>query len=115
MTKRVCWCPCKASLEGMRADAVWASKACALRWSRENPGKEPPGRGNAHIIDTRSRSGLQVALQKAITAGERLALLPPPACPSMARQLAEHEMREVLSARQRELLAQRSTERKAAA
>jgi len=64
MIKRVCRCPKKESLEGMRTDAVWASKACALRWSRENPGKELPGRGNAHIIDTRGRSGRQVSARK---------------------------------------------------
>ena len=110
MTKRVCWCPCKASLEGMRTDAIWKSKACALRWSRENPGKAPPGRNNAHVIDTRSRSGPQVGYRRAVGAAMGLLLEHGFAPASKIPQLAEQAMRDVLPVRQRELLAQRSKE-----
>lgn len=115
MTKRVCWCPCKASLEGMRTDAVWKSKACALRWRRENPGKELPGRNNAHIIDTRSRSGLQLSYRKAV--GEVAHLIRPLALsPGEATALAEQTLSRALPVRQRALIdarnkkAQRSKE-----
>lgn len=39
MTERRCACGCGRSLDGMRKDAIWSSRACAVRWARSNPGK----------------------------------------------------------------------------
>jgi hypothetical protein len=109
--RKFCKCGCGTSLTNKRRGAIWASEGCRKAFKR---GVAP---ANADISRTRKPSGPQVALQRAIAAGERLALLAPPACPSMARQVAEREMHGELSERQRrqrEQLAQRSTERKAA-
>jgi hypothetical protein len=114
MTKRVCRCPRKESLDGMRADAIWASKACALRWSRENPGEPLPGRGNAHIIDTRSRSGLKVSYRKAVIEVAYLISVESHMSHEEAEALAEMTLSRALPTRQREQLAQRSNERRAA-
>jgi hypothetical protein len=113
MTQRTCVCPRKEPMDGMRSNAIWFSRACAVRWARENPGKSLYDARNPNRTRTRARSGPQVSLHRAIEAGRRLALTPIPPSPQEAREAAEAEMRRELSDRQREQLEAR-TERKAA-
>jgi hypothetical protein len=57
MTERRCACGCGRSLAGMRKDAIWYSRACAVRWARSNPGKSLHEAYSANKGQTRSRSG----------------------------------------------------------
>jgi len=36
---RLCACGCGPLPGDMRSDAIWRSRACAVRWARENPGR----------------------------------------------------------------------------
>ena len=65
---RLCACGRGCSLAGMRADARWASRACAVRWGRENPGRTLTDAYKPNRTRTRTRrrsSGLQVSFWKA--------------------------------------------------
>ncbi len=69
--ERLCACGCKHSLEGMRKDAVWYSRACAVRWARENPGKSlltAHSTNRARTLTRRKPSGAQVSYFKVIDA-----------------------------------------------
>lgn len=68
MTDRVCACGCGTSLAGYRADAKWASEACALRWCRAHPGLERRSVRTPHVAPTRTRSpgGVTVSYRKAV-------------------------------------------------
>jgi hypothetical protein len=68
MTHRVCACGRGCSMEGKRGGAKWASRACAVRWSRENPGRPLSDAYNPHRTRTRRRarpSGWQMSFWKA--------------------------------------------------
>ena len=67
-TTRRCLCGCGHLPPGMRSDAVWASRACAARWARANPGRSLLDARSPNAARTRPRSGLQVSLQKAAAA-----------------------------------------------
>jgi hypothetical protein len=70
--ERLCACGRPGcSLEGKRADAIWRSRACAVRWARENPGKSltwaySANKGRTRSRRTRGERGVQVSLPKAI-------------------------------------------------
>lgn len=67
--ERVCACGCGLSLEGMRRDAVWYSRAHAVRWCRAHHGKSLLAARKANRGRTRTRrkpSGAQVSYFKAI-------------------------------------------------
>jgi hypothetical protein len=92
--ERVCACGCGRSLEGKRRDAVWASRACAVRWARSNPGRP---------------SGLQVSYRKAVAVlADWLAVPPTDGCtPHPEEILAEEILRDALPRRQQQILKQR--------
>jgi hypothetical protein len=51
-------------MDGKRSDAIWYSRACAVRWARENPGKSLYEARKSNIGRTRKRSGRQVSARK---------------------------------------------------
>jgi hypothetical protein len=111
---RFCACGCKRSLDGMRKDAVWYSRACAVRWGRENPGKSLRDAHSANkrrTGTTAKPSGLQVSYRRAVEAtvtaiwdfaAERIS-----GNDVSIEDVAERAQRGALSDRQRELLEQR--------
>jgi hypothetical protein len=97
--ERVCACGCERSLEGMRRDAVWYSRGCAMRWRRAHPGKSLLTAHSANKGRTRTRhkpSGLQVSFRKAVEALTEL----------LAKPEAERALAKALSPRQRARLEQ---------
>jgi hypothetical protein len=64
VTDRVCQCGCGRSLAHMRSDARWASRACAVRWARLNPGISLYEALNTNRERTRERSGRKVSVVK---------------------------------------------------
>lgn len=62
---RVCACPRKESLEGMRSDAIWFSRACAVRWARENPGKSLYGARKSNVGRTKP-AGRKASYRRAL-------------------------------------------------
>jgi hypothetical protein len=120
--ERVCICGCKRSLAGKRTDALWFSRACAVRWARENPGKSLYVARSANKGRTRGcsgPSGCQVSYRKAVDAAaayamrivedharaQRVTLAEH--VPGSVHRLAEIYMRRALPDRQRALLAAR--------
>lgn len=71
--ERVCACGCGRSLADMRRGAKWASRACAERWRRENPGRPLSDAYNHHKTHTRRRSGPSGVSYAARAADECLA------------------------------------------
>jgi hypothetical protein len=115
--ERVCACGCKRSLDGMRRDAVWYSRAHAVRWARSNPGKSLLDAHNANGGRTRrrsGRSGVQVSYRKAVEAIVK-GFTPhtyghwcyPQSFEDDVRQSAEVALRSALSDRQRAQLEQK--------
>lgn len=106
--ERVCACGCKRSLNGMRRDAVWYSRACAVRWARSNPGKSLLDAHSANGGRTRRRSGpsgRQVSYRKAVaTLADWLNVLPT----DDSTLHAEEILRPALPARQRARLEQKN-------
>ena len=98
---RVCACGCGTPLDGLRADARWASRAHAVRWARTHPGKPLTAAGSANRRRTRAGSGRQVSYRKAVDAAaaaieaSRFDQATPP------RTLAERFMQQALPANQR--------------
>jgi hypothetical protein len=104
---RVCACPCKQSLEGMKPSARYATAACRTRHYRERQAQPV----QTPRVTSQKRSGLQVSYQKALQAAisaigsfaaARLAGSAVTDC-----EIAEQCVREALSQRQREQLDQR--------
>jgi hypothetical protein len=102
--ERVCACGCGRSLDGMRRGAKWESRACAVRWSRENPGSPlsdayNPNRSRTRKRRTPSERGLQVSFRKAIEVLHAELRLP--------KLAIESALEPALSARQRQQLFER--------
>jgi hypothetical protein len=106
---RVCACGCGPLPDDMRSDAIWRSRACAVAWARENPGKSLYDARRANVARTPNPSGAQVSASKMTLRLEDL-LIRLNVPPALARVKAEGCVRAALPARQRELLAQRSKE-----
>lgn len=66
MSESLCACGCKRPLEGMRTDAIWASRACAVGWARENPGKSLYDARRANRARTKGESGKQMNPRRAL-------------------------------------------------
>lgn len=110
---RVCACGCGASLDGMRRDAIWVSRAHAVRWGRSNPGKSLKDAHSANKGRTQTRdrpSGLQVSFWKAQRALEEFLDLHDVRA---ARNLSVSILAEGLSDRQRTLLHERKRAKRA--
>ena len=90
MTKRVCPCSRKEPLAGKRADATFASKACQVRWMRENPGVQLSYRKAVEEIAYRLAIVLGLDVEDAFS-------------------IAEGWLRPAASDRQRALLEERQT------
>jgi hypothetical protein len=103
---RVCACGCGCSLDEMRRDAIWHSRACAVGWARAHPGKSLNDAHSANKGRTRKRRtaaerGLQVSFWKAVEVlhaelgSPRLAieLALEQALPSRQREILEHRER----------------------
>ncbi len=107
---RLCACGCKASLEGKRKGARYASPACRTRgWKREH-GITGIRYVRASQNGSQRRSGLQVSYRKAVDAVARCLVLISPVAPGRADEEAEAVLRPALSPRQRELLERRERE-----
>jgi hypothetical protein len=110
---RVCACRCGRSLEGKRRDAVWYSRACAVRWARSNPGKSLYVARSANKGQTRtrrSRSGLQVSYRRMVDVLEDLFTYQGLDYP---RTRAVNAVRYALSDRQKALLTERKRAQRA--
>lgn len=104
MSDRVCACGCGTSLDGMRVDARWASKAHAVRWSRANPGKPRSVAHSRNVAGTRRASRppeLRISFRKAV---EALTPHLPIVDLALARKSAEGILAEVLTPKQRRRL-----------
>jgi hypothetical protein len=116
----LCICGCKRSLAGKRTDALWFSRACAVRWARENPGKSlyaahSANKGRTKKIRRPFERGVQVSFHKAVEAASAAVIhgalqhitLPVDQKRLTAREIAELHLRGALPDRQRALLAAR--------
>jgi hypothetical protein len=70
--ERICICGCKRSLAGKRTDALWFSRACAVRWARENPGKSlyaghSANKGRTKKVRRPCERGVQLSYYRAVT------------------------------------------------
>jgi len=110
-SERVCACGCGMSLDGMRRDAIWLSRAHAVRWARANPGKSLREAHSANKGRTRTRSrpsGAQGSLGKIRRSMELLVIrVAPDLPPAKADRLVKVHSLYTLSERQRALLEQR--------
>ena len=119
MSERRCACGCPESMEGMRADAIYASAACRTRAWKRREGITGIRYTKASQNGKSKPSGLQVSYRKATDAAAALAMriveqnaraldvqLPPGARASV-HLLAEFYMSRALSSRARETLQQR--------
>ena len=105
---RLCACRCGAPLAGYRADAKWATDACARRWTRANPGRSK--RDAMAIIVGRAKAGrksgvsIRIAARGAIDAMIADLVASDLVSPAHARERALNALLPLVSPRHRSMI-----------